>query len=855
MSLRDCLNAAVAQGAISQKQADELHGYYDARFTKNRAQMGEAEARAAARREVSDELRAKAKLKRRNALLAEGVRKTLAEHVTTHRSVYGRKSMLNAALTKMVHFGYGGGSSMKGRENAILSLEMRNLALPMARFRKSVATGMGKNKAELADVVRALWKEGVPSAEVRAMADALRNTLESLRQRFNAAGGDIPKRQYFDIPHTHSARKILAGGTTGRKPNGAPIIDPAKARAEWKAFIRPLLAPERMTNPHTGATIGEAGLDEALDYVFESIVSDGWAHRTPEARRFGLGALSERHKAQRFLEFRSADDWLAYNARFGERDVLSSVFGHIRAMARDIAAMETFGPNPDATVEWMKQLIQAEIGKARAGKSSIIAKLPSMSAGAYAAWRIDGLWRTLRGVDTVSSAPARFADDVRNVATATMLGSTGILAATTDPMIAAAGRALAGLPILRGPQKMVKELAAEFANGEAGRLAALRKGILWEDFLHTMNEEARFVDQMIGHDWSRFLVDRSLTLNALQPLTAARKRLEAMAWHETLGGLAQKNTDWLDMPALLKGAMEGFGIKARHWHVMRMATDEMGFLDPVSVLDKTGDRALAEKYAELIAQWGERQVPAGDPRVKSFITGMLPRGTVMGEIAHFGTQFMSFSMSFTARQMEAVWLMAMQANTRGGRLLRGGAYFAALAGTLTIGAGIYRQIKAVLDGRDPEDMTQPSFWVQSFVQGGGGGIFADFVAASEDRFGHSPAERIAGPGGALIGDTLGLTFGNLIELMRDERNDDGTRKGTNAGREAAQFAGRYTPVLSSHPATRLWYRRMVIDNLQWMFDPKADKSFKAQKRRASYWWVPGEARPRRGPDPATARGG
>lgn len=831
MSLRDCLNSAVQQGEISSREADALHAYWEARFKKKRASMGEAEAKEAARREVSEELKQKAKLKRRNANLMEARRKELLGHVAAHTTgVLGRKDPLDAVLVKMNDFGTSGSSSMKGRENAILSLALRDLDTVMARFRPRMTTGMRMNKADLKDVIRELWGQASGQPELKQMASSLKNVLEDMRQRFNAAGGNIPKREYYDVPHTHNRDGIFKAGPD-----------------EWKKFIRPLIDPDMMTNPRTGEIVGAGGIDASLDHVYESIVSDGWAHRTPEARRFGQGAMANRHADMRFLEFRSADAWMVYNDRFGDRDVISTIFGHIKTMARDIAAMETFGPNPDATLELLKQTVAIEVGKSRAGLTSVYAKLAGRDAAQYAAWRIDSMWQYLRGVPPVLSRPARFADDVRNVATSAKLGATGILAAVTDPAIAASSRALAGMPVLRGPQKMLKELAAEFANGEEGRRAAARKGILWEDYLHTMNEEARFVDQMVGHEWSRYLVDRALTLNALKPMTTARKRLEAGAWHETLGGFAEKNTDWLDLPPLMKRTMEGFGMTDADWHKMRQGVDTMGFLDPGGVLEKTGDRALAEKYAEMITQWGERAVPSNDPRIKSIITGSLPRGTVFGEIAQFASQFMSFSMSFTARQLEAISIMAMQSNTRSGRFLRGAGYFAAVSGFLMIGAGIYRQIKAVLDGKDPEDMSKPGFWVQAFIQGGGGGIFADFVASTEDRFGSGLQERLAGPGGALIADTLGLTVGNIMELFRGEK--------THAGREAARLAGRYTPVLSSHPATRLWYQRHIIDNLQWMLDPDADKSFKAKKRAASYWAPPGDGlTPRRGPDFSTAVG-
>ncbi|MGO4836089.1 hypothetical protein AB4144_27985, partial [Rhizobiaceae sp. 2RAB30] len=136
------------------------------------------------------------------------------------------------------------------------------------------------------------------------------------------------------------------------------------------------------------------------------------------------------------------------------------------------------------------------------------------------------------------------------------------------------------------------------------------------------------------------------------------------------------------------------------------------------------------------------------------------------------------------------------------------------------------QIKAILDGKKPEDMGpgNPGFWLKASLQGGGFGLFGDFVKSSENRFGQSATEAIAGPGFAFFSDTLGLTVGNVLDVAAGEK--------ANAGREFRRYVGRYTPILASHWATRGAYNRIVLDNLQWMLDPEADKSFKAQAQNA-----------------------
>jgi len=831
MSLRDCLNAAVAAKEINSRQADELERYYEARFKKKRPGMTDREAAEAARAKVVGALRDEAKENRRQVLLAEARRKEIADFIQNYRDQGGKPDQLDAALSLMIHNGYKGTFSMVGRAHAITAMAQRDISDVMYHFRRSKGLGLRKNTVDLPDLIKAMHGEPVKNIEAKTMAGAIKGVLEDLRQRFNAAGGNIPKREDWGVPHSHDKVSIRKLGTT---------ID--EARAAWKTFIAPLLNADEMTNPNTGEVIGPDGLNSSLDYVFDSIMSDGWAHRKPESRRFGKGKVASRYQDNRFLIFNDAQSWLTYNERFGQKDLIQTIFGHINGVAQDIASMERFGPNPDATVEWIKQAIQVNIGKRQSGVLNIEgAKIPGWDASKMAEYRIDSLWRSLRGRETVSSAAAQITGDIRNLASAAALGGTGILASVTDPFVAQAARRLAGLPITPTLVQLVKR----FAN-DTDKRAMARRAVLWDDFLHVANDKARFVDQMFSNEWSKYVVDRALTWNALIPLTSARKRIEAGAWHETLGGFAEKNTDWIDLHPLLKKTMEGFGFTPEDWHKMRAGVDDLGFLDPGGVFEKTGDRNLAEKYAEMITQWSERSVPEGDPRIKSFLTGKVERGTILGEVAQFGSQFMSFGMSFTARQLEALHVYSMLGRSSGGKIARGGWYFAAMAIPLTIGAATYTQILNVLNGKDPEDMNE-AFWLKAFVKGGGGGLFADFVDKAENRYGQSLAQTLGGIGGAFIGDTLDLTLRGIQDIV-NPGSDNKT------GRAAVKYVGRYTPVLSSHPFTRAAYKRMFVDQLQWLIDPDAEESFKGQKRKAGAWWEPGTLTPQRLPDLGTVGG-
>ena len=56
----------------------------------------------------------------------------------------------------------------------------------------------------------------------------------------------------------------------------------------------------------------------------------------------------------------------------------------------------------------------------------------------------------------------------------------------------------------------------------------MRSGIMMDDFLHIMGDEARYAGTLGGSEWSKWLADRTVTLNGLAPMTQARRHVFAL---------------------------------------------------------------------------------------------------------------------------------------------------------------------------------------------------------------------------------------------------------------------------------------------------------------------------------------
>jgi hypothetical protein len=166
-------------------------------------------------------------------------------------------------------------------------------------------------------------------------------------------------------------------------------------------------------------------------------------------------------------------------------------------------------------------------------------------------------------------------------------------------------------------------------------------------------------------------------------------------------------------------------------------------------------------------------------------------------------------------------------------------YAAGLFVGLALGGALALQLKELAKGRDPRPMADSRFWYAAALQGGGFGIFGDFFAAAENRFGGGFAQTLAGP----LPDTAqGLSrFGEAL-VSEDE----------DIGAEALRLVKREMPGASLWYA-RLGFERLVLDAVQEDIDPDFRRAWRRAERRAAeqgtqFWWAPGDALPERAPD-------
>lgn len=815
MSLDKCITNAEADGTITKEQADRARDLFGDLQTQYKEVMGDAEAAAKAAGDTFDALKFEAKERKRRKLIQINKWQEIQKNLDEYRNAKGEVDYGRAALAFFEQDQLSKYSSIVQREAAVERSATRKLYQVLATFRRNLI-GETRNKAELDDMVREIFEPGsTKSASAREMAQAWADTADYLRRRFNAAGGHIPNRKDWGMPQQHNTLEIRKAGYQA-----------------WRDYILPRLDTSRMVDESTGLPFTPDRLEIALNDVFETIRTDGMNKLKPGSMRQGA-SLANRRADHRFLVFKNADSWLDYQKKFGNDNAFDVMFGHIKNMSRDISQLEILGPNPRATVEFLKGTIKKQAGLA--GDEAM------ENAATKTARQLDILYNAVtNNVNApIDGKIAASMAGLRQVLQSAQLGAAAI-SAITDVNFQRIARQMSGLPqvgILGDYLKQLTPLGLE----EKGKLA-IRLGLIAEGWSSLASAQMRYVGDIAGPEITRRVADFVMRASLLSPVTQAGRWAFGMEFMGTMADSIGKRFD--ELHPNMQQTFKRYGLNENHWDIMRNSPlyehEGASFLRAEDIefrtdLNPTVAKNLATRYMEMIETETNFAVPSTSVRGRTALIGDTQPGTLIGELGRSFAMYKNFGVTLVNTHV------ARGLNLKG---INKGKYFANLVISTSIMGALAIQLKEMSKGRDPRPMTDPAFWTAAFLQGGGLGIYGDFLVADVNRFDRGLSETIAGPVVGFANDVKNLTVGNLIEAANGED--------TNVARETIKFVSRYTPG-SSIWYLRLGLERMITDQLQLMADPKAPRNFRRLEKRyqreygQSYWWRPGQTAPERAP--------
>ena len=850
MSFKQCILNGIKEGLISEKQGETLYKNFDEikDFYQYRKNLNKPEAEKKAAREVYDALKIEEAEKLRYTLQMRAKMNEIEFDFKNYRNSNGEVDYANAYRAYLAQDNW---SYKPNIENQTM-IERNKAHELMGNLMEQNRYGWGgmvsrKQKANKKSMVREIMGERTGNVNAQELAKAWKEVAEHLRKRFNYFGGKILSRKDWGLPQMHDTLSVRS-----------------VQKDDWIDYILPKLDIEKMADERTGLPFTDRSIREALSEVYESISTEGMATFKPGTNSFGK-ALHNRRLDHRFLAFKSADDWMEYQARFGNGDPYKTMLDHINSMSRDIAMLKILGPNPDAIHSWAVASIkkQSAIDAANEAKGLFKRKKTIIKDSRL---KKDGvkIYRTEQDRTNAILENSKnllayhkghlskpvdgffgntFAG-LRQILTAAQLGGAAIMTITDQHWMRMTAK-FNGLPATKANITSVKQLAEGVKKDKKLAKLAIKLGLGAEMWSAVSAVQTRYLMDIDAPLWSKRVSDAILRGSGLSHSTQSNKWAFGMM---ALGELAENvNSPFAKLNKNLQAQFKKYGIGEKEWDIIRktklydagiddpsMAGKGMTYLRPDDIFQRADlDAGTREYLTTRLMTWLVNEtnfaVPTASAKGRITLAGDAKPGTIKGEIINSGLMYKNFAITLGMTHMAR----GLQQQGFAGKAK----YLVPMIIGGTIMGSLAYEIKQVAAGKKPTPPEKMGvrYWINAMVYGGGLGIFGDFLFQDTNRYGGSLAKTIAGPVIGFFGDLINLTFGNAAQLVSGEK--------TNAGKELVAFIQRYTP------GSNLWYSRLVteriiFDSLEKMLNP----NFNADNRRninrlrkrtgQEYWWSP-----------------
>lgn len=821
---QECINA-VQQAASRRLTQQEIKNIED-RIYRNMRQlarndpaswraMTDAERLRRAGQLAANELTNEAALKKRRVALTIAARQRLDAFIKTYHGKDGKLEALNRTIA----------FHADGKSN-FLSVESRGKATrdyALSQIQEAFEAvdprffHLFEDEASVRDLVYEMRGQDTGNVRAKKGAKAWAGVTELLRQRFNDAGGDIGYLENWGIPQHHSMEKV------GRVPQDKWVSD-VIGKLDRKYYIK-----------DDGQLMSDAELKTFLGEAYNTIATGGLNKLSDTGMRIS-GARSNRGNASRQIHFKDADSYLEYQREYGDRSLWEVMVGHLEGISKDIALVETYGPNPDHVFRSILDEVTAEQATANPERTGRIKRLANST---------ENLYNFIAGKTQPIANPhiARWSDNIRNWMVASRLGSA-LLASFSDLGTMYMSAKVANIPMNR---LFMNQLEAMNPANRTELARARRAGLAMESLLGSVNRWA--MDNM-GPSVSRWAATAVMRASGLTAWTDAHKRAYGVTMMGSLGEVVSLAPDLRSLDDSDFRILKSKGITEQDFSVWKLAQQEdwgngnTTMLTPESIMRIPDaavmhlglpERVRFEAMRRLLAAVSEEvdmAVITPGARERLLTGGGLQRGTWKGELTRSVFLFKSFPISVVLRH----WTRAMGMPSAGGRA----AYIAAFLASTTMLGALSQQLNDLASGRNPREMTGKDagkFWLGALLKGGGLGLYGDFLLSDHTRYGGGALASMLGPVAGLVDDVVKLAQGiplNAVEGKPEQTGGDLVKLGKGL-----------------IPGANLWYAKaaldhMIFNQLQEYFSPGYLRKMEQRSKKEfnqTYWWRPQDVTP------------
>lgn len=662
------------------------------------------------------------------------------------------------------------------------------------------------------NVAREMWRlsdGGEPTGDKHALkaAEILAKYQEQVRVMQNEAGAFIGRMPGYVVRQAHDMFRTRAAGLE-----------------QWKQTIIPLLDETTFADTKDR--------DGFLTKVFNDLASGNHLKATGSSDWLGgfkgPGNLAKRVSQERVLHFKDADSWFDYNEKFGTSSLFEAAMFGLDRGARNTALMRTWGTNPEAAFQ--ADLDRLTLQAKDRGDLKEVERLSS--------WRIKAEFDQLTGAANIPANPstANIMANIRAVQSMAKLGGV-VLSSLPDIALRAATLRHNGVGLLESYASSLKTLFEGRSSGERREIADLL-GAGFDGILGNVLSRFSATDDVRGR------MSKTMNLffraNLLNWWTDSNMTGAALMLSRNLARNTGNAFDAL--PGSLRGNLTRFGIDQKAWDAVRKAglreTETGSYIVPDAIRglskDDLGGLDAGELETALRSYFIETTREANTfpgARERALVNLGTQKGTAVGEAMRFVMQFRTFPITFATRHLAR-------------ELKRDGFDKTGLAHLIvatTVLGYLSQSAKEIAKGRTPRDPASPKTWLAAMQQGGGLGIYGDFLFGEYNRFGGGFAETLAGPAAGSAGEIASIFAAIRGEIVEPEKKHD-------IGAKAVRAA------IGNAPFANLFYTRMALDYLvlfqvQEMMNPGYLRRFeqRVQKENGQRFIIkPSEAIPRGG---------
>jgi len=789
------------------------------KINENKFQGAEVKSEKILAQEIIDKFEYDQVLKKRN--IAENNMKALENYekiidaVTMSNGKINPVEAVRGYLVGMQKFSNITRNAIGIKQASLENDEIRKLVNAIRNLGKDAWNDFSEGRIDL-EIMREMIGEPTGVKGAKDIARILKESQNSWRLRLNDLGANIGELDDWITRTTHNTEKMAVASKSSR------LID--DNRLAWVEYIQ-----TRLNLKRTFADVNDpVEISKILSSIYDSLMTGDHLKHGGTNSIYGTKNVTNRLNSSRVLHFKDLQARQEYNIKFGEPSLQTSVFNVLTSSAKNIVMMQELGTNPQDTFNKILALLKK---KYKSSDYKIVRDLNFDNfQGAYA--QIDGS-ANIAGSQTL----AKIGEVIRSTGDMARLGGTAITSfADLAPYMGTTN--FQGRGLLTGLFEAINGLLGGSDKAAMEALEVVSNSIV------VANRGNIYSDGADSFGGLNNLRNKFFKWNGLNGWVASLKSSMALGVSKFYGSLSE--TKFFNLEKREINFLTLYGIDEGKWDMLRsiktLAADNKKYLTaegakdiPDSVINKYLGRKLSARelrnfkndleltWRNVLNDQGTHGTPEPDSQIRSITKMGTIKGTYMGELNSFVMQYKNFAVSLYKKILRR----EMDSYGPDESKLIGASMLASTLMLGTIFGYVVLSVKDMLSGRSPRDPKKLSVVMQAFVQGGGAGIYGDFLMSEvQNQYGNGVFETALGPTASDI-----KKFIDMVKTMNEPKK---------AGKKFLQLAEGHTPFINLY-YTKAAYDYLIGYQIKEYLDPgffKRMKDRNEENRGQTYYFKP-----------------